>query len=95
MVRKSNLPKTLLSIFTAAALSGCAAYAEYGEPFYYPDSGYEAEPGPPAGVPPGHAPPPGQCRIWFPDRPPGHQPPPGDCHDLERSVPPGATIIYG
>jgi hypothetical protein len=23
--------------------------------------------------------PPGECRIWFPDRPPGHQPPPGRC----------------
>ncbi len=27
-------------------------------------------------IPPGHLPPPGEYRAWFPDRPPGHQPPP-------------------
>ncbi|RTQ46518.1 hypothetical protein EJV47_21435 [Hymenobacter gummosus] len=28
------------------------------------------------GVPRGHYPPPGECRIWYPNRPPGQQPPP-------------------
>jgi hypothetical protein len=46
-------------------------------------------------VPPGHLPPPGECRIWFPDRPPGHQPPPGDCRELSRRVPHGAVLIEG
>lgn len=46
-------------------------------------------------VPPGHMPPPGHCRIWYPDRPPGHQPPPGDCRELRFRVPPGAVLIYG
>jgi len=46
-------------------------------------------------IPPGHLPPPGKCRIWFPGRPPGHQPPPGECHELQYRVPPGATLIYG
>jgi surface antigen len=46
-------------------------------------------------VPPGHMPPPGKCRIWFPGRPPGHQPPAGDCWDLERRVPRGAWLIHG
>jgi hypothetical protein len=40
-------------------------------------------------IPPGHYPPPGECRIWYPDRPPGHQPPPGKCD----RVPPGAWLI--
>ena len=40
-------------------------------------------------IPPGHYPPPGGCRLWFPDRPPGHQPPPGKC----SPVPPGAWVI--
>jgi hypothetical protein len=44
-------------------------------------------------VPPGHLPPAGKCRIWFPDRPPGHQPPSGDCRALSRQVPPGAWLL--
>lgn len=46
-------------------------------------------------IPPGHYPPPGQCRIWVPNRPPGQQSPPGACRDLERRVPPGAYLVYG
>ena len=46
-------------------------------------------------IPPGHMPPPGKCRIWFPGKPPGQQPPPGDCWELERQVPPGAWLIRG
>jgi hypothetical protein len=44
-------------------------------------------------VPPGHMPPPGSCRIWFPGRPPGHQPAPGSCRVLSRQVPLGAYLI--
>ena len=46
------------------------------------------------GIPPGHLPPPGQCRIWFPGRPPGHQPRPGRCGRLEGEVPQGAWLLY-
>ena len=35
--------------------------------------------GPPT-IPPGHLPPPGECRYWYPGVPPGHQPPPFPCH---------------
>lgn len=44
-------------------------------------------------IPAGHLPPPGSCRIWYPDRPPGQQPPPGDCSDLAQRVPPGAWLL--
>jgi hypothetical protein len=47
----------------------------------------------PLGIPPGHLPPPGQCRIWIPGKPPGHQPRPGACSDLEHRVPPGAWLV--
>ena len=30
-------------------------------------------------IPPGHLPPPGECRVWRPGIPPGHQPPPFRC----------------
>jgi hypothetical protein len=40
-------------------------------------------------------PPPGQCRIWYPDRPPEQQPPPGDCQQLAQHVPAGARLLYG
>lgn len=41
-------------------------------------------------IPEGHYPPPGECRIWYPDRPPGHQPPPIKCG---AHVPAGAWLI--
>lgn len=46
-------------------------------------------------IPRGHRPPPGKCRIWFPDRPAGHQPPPGSCHKLQYRVPSGAYLVRG
>ena len=45
-------------------------------------------------IPPGHMPPPGHCRIWYPGEPPGHQPPAGKCSELERSAPSGAWMLY-
>lgn len=69
-----------------AALAGCAVYAE-PVPVYHG--------GQPVHVPPGHLPPPGECRVWYPDRPPGHQPPPGPCHVLQYQVPPGAVLVHG
>ncbi|AFY19294.1 tetratricopeptide repeat protein [Pseudomonas sp. UW4] len=46
-------------------------------------------------IPRGHMPPPGKCRIWFPDRPPGHQPAPGKCKKLRYRVPSGAYLVRG
>lgn len=46
------------------------------------------------GIPPGHLPPPGRCRIWVPGSPPGHQAAPGRCADLERRVPVGGWLVY-
>lgn len=47
-------------------------------------------------VPPGHLPPPGECRVWYPDRPPGQQPPPTDCRSARREARhTGGEVIYG
>jgi hypothetical protein len=74
-----------LSCASAAALIGCAVIVE-----------------PPVmetpqhvNIPKGHLPPPGKCRVWYPDRPPGQQPPPGDCAELRYKVPPGAVLVRG
>lgn len=72
----------------AVALGGCVAYAG---PAVGPQ-GYPAHSYP---IPEGHMPPPGECRIWFPDLPPGQQPPPGSCYELRHRVPPGAILVRG
>lgn len=46
------------------------------------------------GVPKGHYPPPGECRIWYPGEPPGQQPPPARCDRLVGRVPFGAFVLY-
>jgi hypothetical protein len=49
------------------------------------------------GIPPGHLPPPGQCRVWIPGEPPGKQKKKnaaGDCSSLSRQVPAGGWLVY-
>lgn len=48
-------------------------------------------------IPPGHLPPPGQCRVWMPGEPPGQQKkkyPVGRCSDLRLSMPADAWLVY-
>ena len=45
-------------------------------------------------VPPGHLPPVGQCRVWFPGRPPGKQPAASGCAGIARIAPAGSWILY-
>jgi hypothetical protein len=44
-------------------------------------------------IPDGHLPPPGACKIWYPDREDAQQPPPASCEDLEDDVPAGAVMV--
>jgi hypothetical protein len=46
------------------------------------------------GIPPGHLPPPGQCRVWIPGDPPGHQAPAGSCSELASQVPLNGWLVY-
>jgi len=48
------------------------------------------------GVPPGHLPDPGECRVWIPGTPPGQQPRPKSrpCPGIATVAPAGSWIIY-
>ena len=47
-------------------------------------------------VPPGHYPPQGECRIWYPNRPPGQQPPSQSCLSLQGlKLAEGVFILHG
>lgn len=46
------------------------------------------------GIPPGHLPPMGHCRVWLPGTPPGHQARPRSCDGIERTAPAGSWIVY-
>lgn len=80
----TSYPRTAL-VGILIMLAGCVVYEE-------PAPVYQSQP---VHIPPGHLPPPGQCRIWYPDRPPGHQPPSGSCRKLRHQVPPGAVLVQG
>lgn len=73
-------------LLSACATDGVVVVEPNERPYHY-----ERE----VSIPPGHMPPPGECRIWFTGRPAGQQPPPGDCGDLRHRVPPGAILIRG
>jgi hypothetical protein len=49
------------------------------------------------GIPAGHLPPPGECRVWYDGRPPGQQPPPTDCRTAEAAARRAryARVVYG
>ena len=49
------------------------------------------------GIPPGHLPPAGQCRVWMPGEPPGKQKKKyssGDCDEVSQNVPAGGWLVY-
>jgi hypothetical protein len=48
------------------------------------------------GIPPGHLPDAGECRVWIPGLPPGHQPKPKSrpCPGIATVAPAGSWIVY-
>ena len=46
------------------------------------------------GIPPGHLPPPGECRVWIPGTPPGRQTPPRSCDGIMAVAPAGSWVLY-
>jgi hypothetical protein len=78
--------RTTIAILAALVIGGCATE---GVVVVDPYPAQQVD------IPPGHMPPPGKCRIWYPDRSPGQQPPPGECAELRHRVPPGAALVRG
>lgn len=46
-------------------------------------------------VPDGHLPPPGECRVWYPDLPPGQQQPTDSRSARREACREGGRVIYG
>ncbi|WP_148253630.1 hypothetical protein [Aidingimonas lacisalsi] len=81
--------KSAAAIALLSGVTGCAVHGDgLGHREHHEHSATQ-------GIPKGHMPPPGECRIWYSNTPPGQQPPPGDCSRLRHDVPPGARLIRG
>jgi len=85
----------LVTAVISAVLMSCTVIVRSNRPHDHDVVVIKENKGRPAhlGIPPGHLPPPGQCRVWFPGRPPGRQPRPGNCIDVEHHVRPGAWLV--
>jgi hypothetical protein len=83
-------------------LSACATRivvhpaASTPEPVHHSPSPVHSVQGPVVslGVPPGHFPPPGQCRVWMPGVPPGKQAACVPCNSIDGDVPLGALVLH-
>ncbi len=88
-----------LLLIALLAMSGCASFTVHARggssvPEPPPEKRARHSAPDPIGIPPGHFPPPGQCRVWHPGTPPGHQPRSGPCSVVERNVGPGDWLLY-
>lgn len=84
------MKKSLGVMAVACVLAACGVTVTAQAPAYSVAAAEAQE----VDIPPGHMPPPGGCRPWYPGEPPGHQPPAGDCEALERDAPRGAWLLY-
>ena len=93
-LRRARSTQLLLTAALAWLAAGCAATVSTGSPPEPVSTEGRHEEGAPLGIPRGHLPPPGECRIWYPDQPPGQQPPPLSCHEAMTSAPRGTWVLY-
>ena len=83
-MRRLTLSLACMATMLAPAGTAFSAADEQG----YQPGGYS----PPAG----HMPPPGQCRVWFPNRPAGQQPAPTECRRAQyEAARYGGRVLYG
>lgn len=93
-----NLVRTSLAVAALLAMTACSGrilVAKNAPPSAPPHSvhGPVHAPAKSLGIPPGHYPPPGYCRVWVPGRPPGHQARAVPCGSL-GDVPLGAWVLH-
>lgn len=74
----------------AVTLLSCLQLAVFSAPASGEGYGHEG-----VKVPPDRLPPPGLCRVWFPERPPDRQPPAAPCDALRGNTPYGAVLLDG
>ena len=90
-MRLATIAAASMAILAAAACKPVPA----SEPSPQPSAARGRSPGTAAtlGIPPGHLPPPGMCRVWVPGTPPGHQAKSRSCSNIERTAPAGSYIV--
>jgi len=90
-MRSARLIVPCLLLVSASA---CSITPSQSSPSPEPVRRYPAASAKTLGVPPGHLPPVGQCRVWVPGKPPGHQERARSCSNIERDAPKGSWILY-
>jgi hypothetical protein len=94
------MKNAILTLILGLALSACGSMVVTSRPSSSEPAASSSAGGPgpsnaaTLGIPPGHLPEPGQCRIWIPGVPPGHQGSPGDCAELASRVPLDGWLVY-
>jgi hypothetical protein len=83
-----------LAIFAATACSSITVKPESSSARPAPAPRQNASTAATLGIPPGHLPPPGKCKVWIPGTPPGHQARARSCNGIEGVAPAGSWILY-
>ena len=87
--------RRIATLAASAALAGCSTRTVVvADP--QPRQSVVAERAVTLGIPPGHMPRAGQCRVWIRGRPPGRQPRPKSrpCAGIAAAAPAGSWILY-
>ena len=90
-MRLATIAAATMAILAAAACKPIPASEPSPQPS--PARGRSPSTAATLGIPPGHLPPPGMCRVWLPGEPPGHQPKSRSCSNIERTAPAGSYIV--
>ena len=90
-IARSVVPCTIL---LAAAACSATITPGSGKPAPEPASSRGPSTAATLKIPPGHLPPPGQCRVWVEGLPPGKQPKARTCSGIENSAPPSSWVVY-